>query len=192
MSVLLAVLGFIAIVGALMTITSRNPVHCALWLVLVFIDFAALYVIAGAEFMAAVQIFVYAGGIMLLYLFVIMFVTLKDNLRTEARFHRQWPLVVVLTALFGGVGLALVRFGIAFPGVKGTLTIEAVEASGGNTLALAMLLFDKYIFPFELASVILVVAMIGAVVLARQAAEDVEADAEAEAAQEASEEEEGR
>lgn len=168
MQLVLTILAIIAVLSAVMVITRKNPVHSALWLVFTFMCLAGIYVVLGAEFLAAVQIFVYAGGIMLLYIFVIMLVLLREPPPQERYFHKQWIIALVV-----GVGLLFMLYTYfgseeaKFEGMKDIYTQEKVEAFGGNTMALARELFSTYLFPFEVASLILLVAMLGAVILGR-------------------------
>ena len=145
-----------------MVIWSRNAVHSAIYLVLTFLSVAGVYVLLQAEFVAAVQVLVYAGGIMVLFLFVIMLVNLKDALGARVRLH---------ATLSGTIGLAVVAL-ILFIYSHGRLNNEVGGASvlrqGGNMQSLGEALYSDYLLPFEVASILLLVAMIGAIVLARQ------------------------
>lgn len=150
-------------VSSVLVVAMRNPIYSALSLLIMFFHVAGLYVTLHAEFLAAVQIIVYAGAILVLYLFVVMLL----NLRQDDRYHRQWPVAaaigsvlaieaIVLTLLKGGTA-AVVRTG------------QEGEAAGlGNTEALGDVLYSTYLFPFEVASLILLVAMIGAIILAKK------------------------
>ncbi|MGD8377613.1 MAG: NADH-quinone oxidoreductase subunit J [Acidobacteriota bacterium] len=146
--------------SAVMVITRRNLVHSAVFLVLTFLAMAGLFVMMQAEFVAAVQVLVYAGGIIVLFLFVIMLV----NMRIDWRPSRSWQMylgaavaaLLVLLMLSTAVGW---RAGPAAP-------TDAFRASGGNMQAVGDLLYRDYLLPFELASVLLLVAMVGAVLLA--------------------------
>lgn len=154
-----------AILGlAAMALTRKNPVHAVLLMIVMFFHLAVLYLGLGAEFLAAVQIIVYAGAIMVLFLFVIMVFNIKEETEGE-RFGSGWPFGVSLAA---GLFLLLIMMtGKVLPGQQGIYT-EQVIASQTNTKLLGMLLYTKYIFPFELASLILLVAVVGAVVLAKK------------------------
>ena len=151
------------IVGtATLVVTLRNPIYSAISLLVTFFHVAGIFVLLNAEFIAAVQILVYAGAILVLYLFVVMLL----NLKREERYHRQYLLgaflgVVILTEL------ALIFFRTTFQAGIGPYTTAHIE-SVGNTEAVGMALFTTYLLPFEVASLILLVAMIGAIILAKR------------------------
>jgi NADH-quinone oxidoreductase subunit J len=150
----------LAVVGGLMMVTRKNAVHSAVYLVLTFIAIAAIYVLLGAEFLFAVQVLVYAGGIMVLFLFVIMLVNLE-----EPRRYSGGKLHLGLSA-----GLTLILFGmLAVVFVKDAPPAMPVAASGGegNLQLIGALLYRNYLIPFEVVSLLLLVAMIGAIVLGR-------------------------
>ncbi len=161
-AVIFYVLASVALSSAVMVIWSRNPVHSAIYLVLTFLSVAGVYVLLQAEFVAAVQVLVYAGGIMVLFLFVIMLVNLKDAIGARVRLH---------ATLSGTIGLAVVAL-ILFVYSRGRIVSQVAGASvlrqGGNMQSLGEALYSDYLLPFEVASVLLLVAMIGAIVLARQ------------------------
>jgi NADH-quinone oxidoreductase subunit J len=156
--------GIIAIIFSLMMIIKRNPVHSALCLVMVFVMLAVLYVLLGAEFLAAVQVIVYAGAIMVLFLFVIMLLNLEEEVQRQgkARLALKTSSIVgaglLLLFLFsGGVFRAVSAMGAAG---------QAAAETTSNTHAIAELLFTKYLLPFEVTSVLLLAAIVGAIVLA--------------------------
>ncbi|HYV84862.1 MAG TPA: NADH-quinone oxidoreductase subunit J [Patescibacteria group bacterium] len=153
-------LAALAVGAAVMVIRSASAIHSAIWLVLTFLSMAGLYLMLEAEFVAAVQVLVYAGGIMVLFLFVIMLVNLRDVSERRIRVH---------AAVSGGLGLALAVLVLRLY-VRGHLE-TAVGASklraGGNLEAVGQAMFKDALLPFEIASVLLLVAMIGAIVLAR-------------------------
>ena len=155
--------GIIAIIFSLMMILKRNPVHSALCLVVVFVSLAVLYVLLGAEFLAAVQVIVYAGAIMVLFLFVIMLLNLDQEVRGQGK-----PRLVLKTCSLVGTGLVLLLLltagGFRAAGVSGQQALAPAGTS--NTRALAELLFTKYLLPFEVTSVLLLAAIVGAIVLA--------------------------
>jgi NADH-quinone oxidoreductase subunit J len=161
---------------------ARNAVHAALFLIVNFFCLAIFYLILGAPFLFAVQIIVYAGAIMVLFLFVIMLlgVDRPEDLR-EPRLIAQRPIAIAL-----GVGLLLevffaVRAGIGFSR-HASAGFDALN-KGGNTQALAKVLFRTYFFPFEVTSILLIIAAIAAMVLAQRktkAITQAEIDAEAE------------
>jgi len=149
--------------ASVLVVALRNPIYSALSLLIMFFHVAGLYVTLHAEFLAAVQIIVYAGAILVLYLFVVMLL----NLRHDERYHRQWPVagLIGLALVIEGLVLAIFRGGTAPRGPN--LTETAVEGLG-NTEAIGDVLYSTYLFPFEVASLILLVAMIGAIILAKR------------------------
>jgi NADH-quinone oxidoreductase subunit J len=158
----------LALAGALLVISLRNPMYGAIGLLLSFLAVAALFLLRRAEFLAAVQVFVYGGGIMVLFLFVIMLVNLH-RLRETRLFLAQWPLAGVIGLLFValfGLVLSNLRFGPANPAPE--VLVQAGPRMAGNSEAVAWLLYRDYLLPFEIASLFLLVAMIGAVVLGRR------------------------
>jgi NADH:ubiquinone oxidoreductase subunit 6 (subunit J) len=158
----------LTLLGGILTITRRNAVHSALWLIVSLVGVAGLYLLQRAEFLFAVQIVLYIGGIMVLFLFVIMLVNLDDAAR-ERQFSRQWWLAL---ACLVGVGAELAWFlnkgSAAFQ--LATPAAEAAKAAvtPGNTERLADALFSDYLLPFEIASVLLLVAVVGSVVMAKK------------------------
>jgi NADH-quinone oxidoreductase subunit J len=149
--------------ASLLVVALRNPIYSALSLLIMFFHVAGLYVTLHAEFLAAVQIIVYAGAILVLYLFVVMLL----NLKQDERYHRQWPVagVIGLTLVLEALMLTLLRGrGIAPP----PSAAETTVTGPGNTEALGDVLYSTYLFPFEVASLILLVAMVGAIILAKR------------------------
>lgn len=156
-------LSVLAIAGALGVVLSKNPVYSALSLLLNFAVLAVMYVLLHAQFLAVVQVIVYAGAIVILFLFVIMLI--GGNLQLlEARGRAR------MVATYGAVGLAaLLLVGLGYVVVAGLLAPVSGDVPGnGSVQAIGTVLFTEYLLPFELASVLLLVAMIGAVVLARR------------------------
>lgn len=152
----------IIVLTSILVVALRNPVYSALSLLIMFFHVAGLYVTLHAEFVAAVQIIVYAGAILVLYLFVVMLL----NLHREDRYHAQLPVAALLGAviLTEGILLMLQRGGSA-----PSQPVPAPPAPAvGNTEAIGEVLYSTYVFPFEIASLILLVAMIGAIVLAKR------------------------
>lgn len=154
----------VMVVLSLLIITRRNPVHSVLWMIVLFFHIAAMYLFLNAEFLAAVQIILYAGGILVLFVFVIMMLNLKEELTVE-RFIGEWPIGVAL-----GVSILMfIFFKISeiAQGPVGEFTIEAIKEET-HTKALGRVLYTDYILPFEIAGVILLVAIVGAIVLAKK------------------------
>ena len=155
--------------GAVLTITRRNAVHSAIFLITTLLGIAGLYLHLNAEFLAAVQVVLYVGGIMVLFLFVIMLVDLGEAVRLS-QFNRQWRLALVAAVvMLAEFGYGVYRGGEAFR--LGTVPVGAVQAGDGalgNTQAVGNALYQNYMLPFEIASIMLLVAMIGAVVMAKK------------------------
>ena len=143
----------------------NNPVHSAIFLVLCFFNVAGIFLMLGAEFLAVVQVIVYTGAILVLVLFVLMLVD-PDDL---PEFHTARPVQRYVGLLLGAI--LLLEIGIAIidrtiRGASGNATAENIAAAGGNTQALGRTLYSTYVFPFEIASLVLTVGVIGAIVLA--------------------------
>ena len=151
------------ITGGLFTVISRNPVHSVLWLILSFLSSAGLFVLLGAEFVAMLLIIVYVGAVAVLFLFVVMMLDV-DFAELKAEMARYMPLALMI-----GIVL-LMQLGLAFGNWHVSDGAEAARAAVApadvhNTAALGQLLYDDYILLFQLAGLILLVAMIGAIVL---------------------------
>jgi NADH-quinone oxidoreductase subunit J len=158
------ILGTIAVVGALGMVFARNAVHSALWLVLTMLCLGFLYVVNAAPFLGAVQIIVYTGAIMMLFLFVLMLVgrDASDSLIETLRGQRLAAIVLgVGFAVLIGTGLARSLGHEAWTGLN-----TANTQHGGNVQGLAALLFTKYVFAFEVTSALLITAAVGAMVMA--------------------------
>lgn len=160
------VFAFLALMLAIAVITMRNPMHSAVCLFGFFFMISGIFILLHAEFVAVVQLFVYAGGILVLYLFVIMFIDLDKTELARRRYHGKYLAPICLAALMlVGFGFKIIpTFRI---GPNQGVTLERVETMGGNLEAVGMSLFRDYFVPFEIASIILLVGMIGAVVLGR-------------------------
>ena len=158
------ILGF-----AVLVVSTRNTVHSVLFLVSTFLFVAALYVVLGAEFLAVVQILVYAGGIVVLYLFVVMLVNLKRPPETHFDPRRAARLGLLLAGAVLAELVAIVVYSAASqPSPVEAVATAVSPVSGGNVERLGYLLYTDYLIPFEVASVLLLVAMIGAIVLAKR------------------------
>ncbi len=151
--------------GALLTVTLRNSVHCAISLILSLAGVAGIFLLQRAEFLFAVQIIVYVGGVMVLFLFVIMLVNL-DTAARERQFNRQWIAALACIAVIGAEAVYFVRSGAgAWTFATGP---ERAPLSAGNTEDIARMLFSEYLVPFEIVSVLLLVAVVGSVLMARR------------------------
>lgn len=153
----------LAVVGAILTVTRRNAIHSAIFLITSLLATAGLYLQLRAEFLFAVQIILYVGGIMVLFLFVIMLVNLDVAVR-QIQFSRQWSVALILVLAVGSqLGYAIYTGGKAF-----NLPAPSAASLEPNTENIATAIFSNYILPFEIASILLLVAMIGAVLMARK------------------------
>jgi NADH-quinone oxidoreductase subunit J len=152
----------IAVVSGILVITRRNPVHSALALILGLLAQAGLYLMLYAPFVAGVQIILYAGGIMVLFLFVIMLVNL-ERAKKEEQFNKQW---LVGTAAAAALGFLFVTVYLKGNALWPQSIPQPVESS--NTQEVGTLLYGQYMFAFEIASLLLLVAIIGAVVMAKK------------------------
>jgi NADH-quinone oxidoreductase subunit J len=155
----------VTLASGLMVVTARNPVHSVLWLILAFLSSAGLFVLMGAEFVAMLLIIVYVGAVAVLFLFVVMMLDV-DFAELKAEMVKYMPIgllvgVVLLMQFFMVLGVW--HFSDAAHGLRAAVTPDPAKVH--NTRALGMLLYDKYVFLFMLAGLILLVAMIGAIVL---------------------------
>lgn len=158
-SVIFAILAGITLGSALMVVTSRNLLHSALWLIASFFGIAGVFILLQAEFLAVVQVLIYVGAIAMLIIFAIM-LTRRIMDPQQPRFNSQWGLVGGFAALLF-VGLAAVATRVAWPVVVGEVPADAIAQLGIDFVGI-------YAVPFEIASVLLVVAMIGAIIIARE------------------------
>ena len=150
------------VAGGLMTVVSRNPVHSVLWLILAFLSSAGLFVTLGAEFVARLLIIVYVGAVAVLFLFVVMMLDV-DFAELKAEMAKYLPLGLLIgVVILMQLALAFGVWGFA-DGVEGRIAAPISDVE--NTRALGLLLYDRYILLFQLAGLILLVAMIGAIVL---------------------------
>jgi NADH-quinone oxidoreductase subunit J len=152
----------VSIVAGALTIALRNPVHCGLALLTLLLHVAGLFVLLNAEFLFAVQIIVYAGAILVLYLFVLMLLNLKSE---ERVLHTRYALILFAgVAIIGELLVLLLRSPLG--GVKGDAPAEAVLQEGPSQ-AVGIKMFSEYLLPFEIVGVFLLGAIIGAIVLAK-------------------------
>jgi NADH-quinone oxidoreductase subunit J len=155
-------LSAIMLIGGILIITRKNAVHSALALIVTLLAQAAIYLMLYAPFVAGVQIILYAGGIMVLFLFVIMLVNI-DRVMKERQFNSQWWVGIIAATALGGLFIGVYTKGKSiFP--ERVLAIAEQQ----NTQKIAELLYGQYMFAFEIASLLLLVAIIGAVVMAKK------------------------
>jgi len=152
----------VIVLTAILVVALKNPVYSALSLLVMFFHVAGLYVTLHAEFLAAVQIIVYAGAILVLYLFVVMLL----NVKGDDRYHRQWRIAAFVCLPLLLEFMVLLAGSVSSSPAGGAESAEST--AGNNTLAIGEILFSTYLFPFEVASLILLVAMIGAIILAKK------------------------
>src|ERR1051325_3722191 len=152
----------LAVLGGILVIPRRNAVHSALALILTLLAVAGLYLMLYAPFVAGVQIILYAGGIMVLFLFVIMLVSIEKAQREE-QFNHQWTVGVLATLVLAGLFIFVyVRGQSIFPNRAAMLPEDL------NTQQVGLALYGRYLLPFEVASLLLLVAIVGAVVMAKK------------------------
>jgi NADH-quinone oxidoreductase subunit J len=155
-----------SIASAILAVTRGNPVHSMLWVLALFLHVAGIFLLAGAEFLAAVQIIVYAGAILVFYLFFLMLLDLPSE-SAGRRFGAHWPLCAA-----AGFGFAALVWYAREPGLVPTAEHAAARGpSPGNLSVVGMALFGEFVLPFEIVSLILLAAMVGAIVVARRKTE---------------------
>jgi NADH-quinone oxidoreductase subunit J len=165
-AILFYVFAVMVLAGGILTITRRSAIHSAISLIVSLLGVAGLYLLQQAEFLFAVQIVLYVGGIMVLFLFVIMLVNL-DLAARQRQFNRQWLVALAAVALVGAEVSYFIYRG------AGSIHIADVPLPGtpaglGNTEIVADSLFGEYLLPFEIASILLLVAVVGSVVMAKK------------------------
>ncbi|UCH79622.1 MAG: NADH-quinone oxidoreductase subunit J [Nitrospiraceae bacterium] len=153
---------------SLLIVTRKNPVHSVIWMLVLFIHIAALYLFLNAEFLAAIQIIIYAGAILVLFLFVIMLLNLKRE-ETAQKYQSQWPISMGIALVFA-IFMTMIVGKITVMPALGEYSVEAIKAEG-SMMTIGKVLYTRYLLPFEIASLVLLVAIIGAVVLAKQRVE---------------------
>ena len=153
----------ICVASAVLVIVSRNPVHSVLFLILAFVNASGLFILMGAEFLGMVLVFVYVGAVATLFLFVIMMLDV-DFTELREGFIEYLPVGLVIGGIFLFELLLTVGFWIINPGTAKSIT-AAIPTNVSNTEALGLVLYTRYIHYFQLAGMVLLVAMIGAIVL---------------------------
>lgn len=163
-----------SIASAILAVTRRNPIHSMLWVLALFLHVAGLFLLVGAEFLAAVQVIVYAGAILVFYLFFLMLLDLPSE-AADPPFGSHWPLAAAAGLAFAALAWYAQIGARSLPAVAsgaGGLPAVALRAEAGaspNSLsAVGMALFTRFALPFEIASLILLAAIVGAVVVARK------------------------
>ena len=158
--------GLVAIVASILMVTRRNPVHSALWLIVAFFSIAIIYISLNAQFIAVAQVIVYAGAIMMLILFVIMLIHLEAEQELTRKITGAKVIASFITIiLFLEIVAAVLSFRVT--AIKGPFTPEML-AHFGNVRSVGMVLYGRYMFPFEIASILLLIGIVGAVVLSKR------------------------
>jgi NADH-quinone oxidoreductase subunit J len=153
--------------GAILTITRKSAIHSAICLIISLLGVAGLYLLQKAEFLFAVQIILYIGGIMVLFLFVIMLVNLDEQAK-ERQFNGQWLIALASVAVVGAEVFYFLHKGAAAFALARPAVEAVTSVANGNTEAIADALFSEYLLPFEIASLLLLVAVVGSVVMAKK------------------------
>ena len=161
--ILFFLLAFLAVAAAVILIVAREPIHSALSLILVMIALAVLYLLLGAEFISAVQIIVYAGAIMVLFVFVIMLLNAGVEERTDFSKLAKWVGPILAFFMIVELGVWLSRSAIGRVVANGPETTAAASTTG-----LSKMIFQQYLVPFEATSILVLIAIIGALVLAKK------------------------
>lgn len=165
--ILFYIFGGIAVVSAILVITQKNVVHSAVFLASTLLSVAGIFLTLHAEFLAGVQVMVYVGGILVLFVFVIMLISLERSV-TERQFNKQWSIALIAaSALIIELGYGIYRGKDSFV-LPPAETQAAADTLQGNTATVATALYQTYLLPFEIASILLLVAIVGAVVLAKR------------------------
>ena len=154
-----------SVASAILAVTRRNPAHSMLWVLALFLHVAGIFLLLGAEFLAAVQVIVYAGAILVFYLFVLMLLDLPREAAGPS-FGAHWPLCAA-----AGLAFAALLWHAREPGLVLTAGAAAGGAPRGSLSAVGTALFTQFALPFELASLILLAAIVGAVVVAKRKTE---------------------
>jgi len=155
---------FTSIIASFLVITRKNPIHSALFLVLTFLCVAVLYLLLYSQFIAIIQVVVYAGAIVMLIVFVIMLLDLEEELRSGLKLLYSKVIGIALAVLF----LFGLIYSVAAKSLTGKIGTYTPEKMSANVKAVGEVLFTQYLFPFEIVSVLLVAAIIGAVILSKK------------------------
>ena len=154
-----------SVASAILAVTRRNPAHSMLWVLALFLHVAGIFLLVGAEFLAGVQVIVYAGAILVFYLFVLMLLDLPREAAGPS-FGAHWPLCAA-----AGFAFAALAWYAREPGLVPTARVAPGGPSPGNISVIGIALFSQFALPFEIASLVLLAAMVGAIVVARRKTE---------------------
>lgn len=165
--ILFILFGVLAVGGALITVSRTNIVHGLIALIFTFINVALIFLLTQAYFLAVIQVMVYAGAILVLFTFVVMFLNLSEFQQIEQLHPKQKWLTLVLAPIVLAEFVVVALAG-TYVSVGGGLGPEAVAAAGGNSHMIGLTLFNDALLPFEVAALILLVGMVGAIMLAKK------------------------
>jgi NADH-quinone oxidoreductase subunit J len=160
--VFFAYFALVSVAAGVLTVALKNPVHCGLALLALLLHVSGLFILLNAEFLWAVQVIVYAGAILVLYLFVLMLL----NLKTDDRYFHSSFMYFLVPAVLGSLYVIALLFRSPFSGAKGDASTTAV-LKDGDTYAVGIKMFSEYLLQFEIVGVFLLGAIIGAIVLAK-------------------------
>ena len=155
---------FTSIIASLLVVTRKNPIHSALFLVLTFLCVSVLYLLLYSQFIAIIQVVVYAGAIVMLIIFVIMLLDLEQELQSGLKLFYSKVIGGLLMVLF----LLGIIYSVAWKSPTGKVGSYAPDKVSANVKAVGEMLFTQYLFPFEIVSVLLVAAIVGAVILSKR------------------------
>lgn len=160
----------VAVAASVLMATRKNPIHSALWMIVTFFAMAVIYLLLNAQFIAVAQVMVYAGAIMMLILFVIMLVQMEKGetgglIKTRRSKKAKILAALITVILFGEMLLGVLFYNMT--GQRGDYPAALVDAVG-NVRTIGVLLYGQYLFPFEIASILLLVGIVGAVVIAKR------------------------
>jgi len=155
---------FASIIASLLVVTRKNPIHSALFLVLMFLCVSVLYLLLYSQFIAIIQVVVYAGAIVMLIIFVIMLLDLEQELRSGFRLFYSKVIGGLLMLLF----LLAIVYSVVWKSPTGKVGSYTPDKVTANVKAVGEMLFTQYLFPFEIVSVLLVAAIVGAVILSKR------------------------
>ena len=161
-----------SVASAILAVTRKNPVHSMLWVLALFLHVAGIFLLLGAEFLAAVQVIVYAGAILVFYIFVVMLLDLPGE-EARPRFGKHWPLAALVGLSFAGLAWLAQVETLDPVGAGLAPTAERMAAEGpplGSLSEIGRALFGPFALPFEMASLVLLAAIVGAIVLAKRRA----------------------
>ena len=154
----------LAVVSALMVVVQRNPVHSVLSLIICFVQVACLFILLRSPFLAGAQLFVYVGAIMIFFVFAVFLLDMKSSIN-KTRFSGWFVIGVPMALFFVAEMVSLIGLGGFSGAVQGRADVNAMLSMGQSTKALGTVLYTKYLLPFEIISVVLLVGFVGAVVL---------------------------